>query len=516
MKHLTILDRFSKQPNLLINGHRRNFNRCGILFGVILYIGILLGILIATLIILEKKKLNMLYNIESQYNNFIEFNDVQFSLIVTNNNGLEMENNHRLYDLKCNFFDYKIQNNTPKLTVKPINLKECRDSSFKNSRHCLNFKENNITIYGNDRNSIKSFSFVNFYVNKCMNTTTKKDCLPNEIIEKELSSIKVSMNIGDYDVNTLNQNDPFLAVKRTYVIDLSASIHSKHFFEINNIEFFSDDGIMFENIKKYSGYRVASENQSVKLDLGNSFFPTTFGAISLRGSGYKEIYYRSYQKITDLIPHIISFYQIYLIVAKVIIIFFTSGSLEESFFSLIFNLKELEEFKVTNEKISYKDILRKEYLLRNTEKKANSNKNLRSEEVLNINNKNYYNNYDNNDLNNNINNDNPLNNLNNLHGFKNDNINYYKKKNKSLINVDQDIEMANRLKKKNILGKKFQQKDESLIIEKDNQFNQKVIKKNSKKFFELNRKKFREELKEENKSQNPNINSIYPLQTNKQ
>jgi hypothetical protein len=501
-----------------------------------LYIGLLLSIIIATLLILQKKKINMLYNIESQHFNLIEFNDVQFSLIVTNNNGYEIKNYDRLYDLKCNYMDYKIQNNTPKLTVKQINLTECKDNSnktgayndsktigaFKNSSRCLNLKENNITIYGNDKNSIESFSIINFYLNKCLNTTTKKDCLPNEIIEKELSSIKLSMSIGDYEVNTLNQNDPFLAVKTGYLMDFSASIHSKHFFEINNIEFFSDDGIIFEDIKKYSSYRIYSEKQSVKLGLGNLFFPTTFGNISLRGSGYKEIYNRSYQKLPDLIPQIISFYQVYIIIMKAIIIFFTSGSLEESFFSLIFNLKELEEFKNTKEKISYKDILRKEYLLRNKEQKANDNKNLRSEEVLNINNNNYNNNLNSNDLNNNINN----NNLNDLNCFKYDNVNCYnnldinrKLKNKKfLFNADQDIEIANRLKKKSILGKKFQQKNENSFNENENenQYNHKNIKKNSKKFFDVHKKKFKEELKEESKSQNQNINSIFPLQTNKQ
>jgi hypothetical protein len=55
-------------------------------------------------------------------------------------------------------------------------------------------------------------------------------------------------------------------------------------------------------MKNYSGYRISSSKENIKIGVGNLFFPTTFGVISLRGSGNKEIYNRSYQKLTDLIP----------------------------------------------------------------------------------------------------------------------------------------------------------------------------------------------------------------------
>jgi hypothetical protein len=250
MKYLRIIDSFSKKPSLLLNGHRRNFNKIGIFFGVLLlYIGIMVALIISTFLVLQKKKINILYNIQSEYTNFIDFNDVQFSLIVTNNNGIEFKNADRLFDLKSNYMKYKIQNNTPKLDVKPINLNECNDNSnktgahndsllikaYKNSARCLSFKDNNITLQGNERNSIDSFSLINFYLNKCMNTTKKIDCFPDEIIDKQLNDLKITMSIGDYDVNTLNNTNPLLEIRRSFIMQFSSTVHSKHYFEVNNI-----------------------------------------------------------------------------------------------------------------------------------------------------------------------------------------------------------------------------------------------------------------------------------------
>jgi len=100
----------------------------------------------------------MLYNLESNFDNFIEFNDLQFSLILTNNKGFEIKNAERLYEIKSVFFNYGIVDGAPKLQTKPIPLSKCENNynkpgayndsklinSYKTAK-CLNLKEKKLS-----------------------------------------------------------------------------------------------------------------------------------------------------------------------------------------------------------------------------------------------------------------------------------------------------------------------------------------------------------------------------------
>lgn len=489
MKNLRFFDQLSKKPELLINGNARPLNYLGIFFGLGLISSLIISFIICIFLIIQRGKINVIYNVESNLDNFIEFNDVQFSLIPTDNNGNNIKDADRLYELKSLFVDYEIIDKKPKLIVKPIPLEECENNynkigafndslminAYKKIARCLNMKKNNITLHGNTIPG-NAFSTINFYLNKCVNTTKKTDCFPNEEIDKRLNNIKLAVNIGDFDVNTKNQTDPFIPVRRGFLKQFSSTISRKHFYEINNIDFFSDNGLFFESFEKNSAYRIESSWESIKLDLGNQFFPTTFGNISFRGSGKKEIYNRTYQKITDFIPQIVSFYHIYILFAKFLVTFLTSGSLEEYFFSIIFNNNEFDDLKKSKMNINYEEILRNENLARKIEKIEKEN-NLRSENVENIN---------------------------------SDKL----KRNKSFFNPDKGNENNhdNKIKMKSVLVKRFKNKDDNDIENinenrktknrKFTQFNSKIL---SKRFKE-------EEIKEDNRLQSQNLNSGIPLQ----
>jgi len=96
-------------------------------------------------------------------------------------------------------------------------------------------------------------------------------------------------------------------------MEFSYDIYRSYYYGINYIEFYSDDGvIIFEDSKIYSGYRIDSNWESVKHEHGNNFYRTTFGKITFLGSGKKEIYHRTYQKLIDQIPQIVALYHIYM------------------------------------------------------------------------------------------------------------------------------------------------------------------------------------------------------------
>ena len=483
MNYLRILDQFSKKPELLINGHPRYFNKLGIFFGISLIISLVISVIIAINSTLNKKKINMLYNVESNLENFIEFNDIQISLIITNDKGNEIKNPDRLFEIQSKFLDFETVNGVLKPKAKPIFFSDCENNYKKTGDYndsklinaykgvrCLKLKEQNITLHGNNRPG-NHFSSFDLYLNKCVNTTSKTDCFPNEIIEEELHEVKLLLNIGDFDVNTIKNGDPFVPIRRGYNMEFSSEVSRSYYYGINYIEFFSDDDIIFEYNKKYTGYRIDSSWESVKHEHGNEFFQTTFGKISFLGSGKKEIYNRSYKKLIDHIPEIVAIYHIYMIFIKLLTIFLTDNSLEEYFFSFVFNSKEFKKFKESKETVNYEDIIK--YELSSIKKEKNENINMRLD-IENI-------------------------------KKNNENDNQKLKRNN---NINGNI----KIKSKSLMVKKFQNKDESSFNKNENTYKNK----NSKFSFINNRilsKKFKEEeIKEENKSQNLNLNSINPLQ----
>ena len=117
MNYLRILDQFSKKPELLINDHPRYFNKLGIFFGISLIISLVISVIIAINSTLNKKKINMLYNVESNLENFIEFNDIQISLIITNDKGNEIKNPDRLFEIQSKFLDFETVNGVLKSKV---------------------------------------------------------------------------------------------------------------------------------------------------------------------------------------------------------------------------------------------------------------------------------------------------------------------------------------------------------------------------------------------------------------
>ena len=93
-------------------------------------------------------------NLPSNLENFIEFNDIQISLIITNDKGNEIKNPDRLFEIQSKFLDFETVNGVLKPKAKPIFFSDCENNYKKTGDY-------------NDSKLINAYKGVRFQARHC-------------------------------------------------------------------------------------------------------------------------------------------------------------------------------------------------------------------------------------------------------------------------------------------------------------------------------------------------------------
>jgi len=243
--------------------------------------------------------------------------------------------------------------------------------AYNKSMHCFDLKPYNISIFGEDSPSPQGFLLL--YINQCRNTTKNSNCLPQADLDKILNEVKVSFIFSNFDTNNELSN-PFIKFTDGQILRFSNTLKTRYIFEIENLEFLSDEGLIFEEIVKSEAYHIEKTSIFQNLALGNLIFSGTFGNINIYGSGKKKIYQRRYMQFHAILPYIISIYQITILIFKLLVNYFGGGKLEEYLFSNLIEKEEFDKFKVCDRLITYDD------LFKNKQNEESKNLDLNSEE----------------------------------------------------------------------------------------------------------------------------------------
>jgi hypothetical protein len=223
---------------------------------------------------------------------------------------------------------------------------------------CFDLKPYNISIFGDNDPTSPQGSLV-FNVNQCVNTTKNNNtCLPQDEIDKRLREVKLSLFYPNLDIDT-NLVNPFIKYTNGKVYRLTNTLKTKYFLELDNIEFLSDEGLVFDEIVKLNGYQIGEPTFFQNLKLGSSLYPGSFGSVGFYGSGRKKIYRRSYLKFHSIFPYLIGIYQISVLLFKIFANYFGGGRMDEFIFSKIFEKVEFDKFKKANRQILYDDLFKK-------------------------------------------------------------------------------------------------------------------------------------------------------------
>jgi hypothetical protein len=375
MSFLYSFDIFSRKPRLKINGNTRLSSKVVAIFGILLLAGFVAIIAYLSSEVLNKKTFNIIENTYSKtFNNITLDYENPISFTLTDIQGNEIINYERIFDMKLKHFDVFTKstlNSTGNIIITNIERSKCTYKklpgdviqryeeiyrAYNKSMHCFDLKPYNISIFGED--SPSPHGFLLLYINQCRNTTKNSNCLPQADLDRILSEVKVSFIFPNFDTNNELSN-PFIKYSDGRILRFSNSLKTRYIFEIENLEFLSDEGLIFEDIVKSEAYHIKETSIFQNLALGNMIYSGTFGNINIYGSGKKKVYQRRFIKFHAILPYIISIYQITILIFKLLVDYFGGGKLEEYLFSNLIEKEEFDKFKVTERLIIYDDLFKK-------------------------------------------------------------------------------------------------------------------------------------------------------------
>ena len=427
MKFLYFFDLFSKKPKLKIDGESKIKNIYVALLGLFVMIGIFIVSIILSLDIFYKKTINIIQNTASnKFNNITLDTSIPISLIVTNNLGIEFVDHDRIFQIESRYLTFipnNLTNPSENLKMIKINSTKCKykrlegDQEFKfenlykiyKTMKCFDLKPYNIQIFG-DENPGLPISYLHFFLNKCTNSTTKTDCLPQTEIDKKLAGVRMSFFFLNKDIDNLSKN-PIINFTDGKTFRFGSSIETKYFLELDEINLSLDEGLFFESMNYKKSYSIDKISTFQDNEIGGDLFPGTFGIIVLKCSGKQINYKRTYKKFEELFPLFYTIYYFTILFFKILVKFLLKGNLEELLFYKIFNKETFSNIKNLKYKLNYEDLFSKDMtntsnkIVVDKKKKKNNNDNsinIKNNNLIGVND-NIYHNIDN-DINNNDNN----------------------------------------------------------------------------------------------------------------
>jgi hypothetical protein len=374
MSYIYLFDIFSRKPKLKINGNTRLSSKVVAIFGIFLLAGFIAIIGYLSSEVINKKTFNIIENTYSKtFNNITLDFENPISFLVADTQGNEIKDYERIFDMKLlhgQFGTKSAINSTGNGIITNIERSKCTYKklpgdnnqryeeiyrAYNKSMHCFNLKPYNLSIFGED--SPNPHGFLIFYLNQCRNTTINSNCLPQADLDKILNEVKLSFIFPNFDTNNELSN-PFINYSDGQILRFSNTLKTRYIYEIENLEFLSDESLIFEDIVKSEAYHIKRASIFQNLALGNLMFSGTFGNINIYGSGKKKIYQRRFMKFHTILPYIISIYQITILIFKLLVSYFGGGKLEEYLFSNLIEKEEFDKFKVCDRLITYDDLFK--------------------------------------------------------------------------------------------------------------------------------------------------------------
>jgi hypothetical protein len=467
MKFLFYFDLFSQKPTLKINGDSKIKNIYVAVLGLFVIIGVLIVSIILSLDIFNKSIVNIIQNIVSnRYINITLDTSIPISIFVTDNFGEEFNDHDRIYELEARYSTYiptNSQNPRENLQIIKIKNTKCEykrlegdveskyDNIYKISKtmKCFDLKPYNIHIFGDENPGLPQ-GLLQFYLNKCTNTTTKTNCLPQEEIDKKLSGVKMSFIFPNKDIDNLSTN-PIINFTDGKTFRFASSIKTKYLLEIDEINFSLDEGLFFESMNYKKSYTIENMSSFQDNQIGGGISPGIFGIVNIKCSGKQKNYKRTYKKFESLFPLFYTIYYFSVLFFKILVKFLLKGNLEELLFYKIFDNETFSKIKNFKNKLTYENLFRKNTIKNSilsevSKKKSNYNNNS-------IDNHSNIINYKFIGVNENINNNIDYN-INNNSRLKLDNISIKENQHLNLNKNDNEIQSINNLDRKYYLNRR--------------------------------------------------------------
>ena len=374
MNFIYTFDIFSRKPRLKIDGNSRIRNIYISIIGIFLILGYIAVTIYLSSNLMGRENFNIIENTNSKtFNNITLDDDFQIIAILTDMLGVELIDHKRIFDLQLHYFLFfpGSSNQTSNTINTKISNKNCKHKrlpgdeddtiekkirNYNSSIKCYDLNSYNLSILGDD-NPLNTQGSLVFYINQCVNITAESNCLPQIEIDRKLREVKLAFLFQNTEINN-KQLNPFIKYTKGSVFRFSNSLKTRYTFELDTIEFLSDDGLFFENIKTFRSFQIGDPSIMQNIALGSILYPGTIGNINFYGSGKKRIYQRRYEKFHSIFPYLVSIYQMVYLIFKLLATYLGGGRLDEFIFSKLIEKEEFDKFKAAKREINYDDLFK--------------------------------------------------------------------------------------------------------------------------------------------------------------
>ena len=230
---LSFLDIYSISPNVKING-KNDYSY--ILSMMLSFLCILSSLIISIYFVIyfwQKRSVSIVYNVDSLEYPVSNLTEYPITLHLMDNFGNSIPEQDKHFYFTARYWKYKVvldENNNPKIVsnITDIKLNKCdinrdfgkhkklfEDTPDLSLKYCLPPNSFNLTLHGHYGDAIQEFSFLSFFVNKCINGLDEKvDCYDMEKIDSTLSIVQMEFTHLNYDINHGNSNDPRVLTRK--------------------------------------------------------------------------------------------------------------------------------------------------------------------------------------------------------------------------------------------------------------------------------------------------------------
>jgi len=324
MKKLILLTDFlGTAPNFKINSQSRYQTLFGGIISILTYMLILVAGGYFTDQLFNNKTKTITYNIVPSLNVIQNISNFPYMIMLQNNFFYPFDDQSRYYYIHSEIWETKQTkeggNSVVKTTRNVVKHEYCDLNKhfgeykeyFKNvpylEKHlCPVPGANNLTLYG-VYGSNSDYSYFTHYISRCLNNTVFNgnvtNCHEDAVIRKALENSFVSFKFLDM---VLDHNDPINPGKfnlRSEALPVSSTIFKREWFVYRPVEYITDLGLVFEDYKNQSYFKVNPVRETVDLRTQGSI-PGSFAMVTSIMDSQYDSFSRSFMKAQQVLANL--------------------------------------------------------------------------------------------------------------------------------------------------------------------------------------------------------------------
>lgn len=312
---LSSIDFIGVTPQLYHNERMNHKSLFGGIISIIISISILSFSFYFFYVLISKNSFTIYENNIKNPSSTKQWGD-DFSIIVLDKYLNILDNANRLFDISASIFtDQRIKLNNGSVisntVMNDVNVSECqisnwtnfllwRDEKLINSSTC--FSPNNQNLNSTGVFGATGYTGIVFWIHFCANDTSinKTDCFSIEEIKETLDNVFVYVKFLNYYFDHNVYRNYVFPYVYSELLQGSSSVYKRQWYEFQNHNYISDNGLIFTMAKSTNVTVLASGYNSIDLRM-HTTVNNTFFAVSLNMLDTEHQIHRSYYKVQNLL-----------------------------------------------------------------------------------------------------------------------------------------------------------------------------------------------------------------------